>query len=290
MPSHVKRFSLVDAPVPAPPAVVVNDSPTVPSPSDLPTSPSSPPVENVPLEQAPPAVQNSLAALKKAEALERRASKRFSTYNISKMTGGTVRERTGGGGGNRRSLLAANGALTPGDLAALAEDSDTASPRKNRGTRSQRQRGPSPIFEGEELPPVPPLPSKSPSPQPGALPETEEAKDKPPESSPAVRVSTAESETASEPGKPFPVFLQVGREVKKVVIEPGLSLSSLRMLFVDKFAYSPGQDNFPAIYIRDPSSGVQYELEDVDEVKEKVLLSLNIEREFSPVSPSCYSD
>jgi hypothetical protein len=57
-----------------------------------------------------------------------------------------------------------------------------------------------------------------------------------------------------------------------------LSISSLRMLFVDKFSYNPGLDNFPAIYIRDPSSGVQYELEDMDEVKEKCLLSLNIER------------
>ncbi|KAI0686337.1 actin interacting protein 3-domain-containing protein [Cerioporus squamosus] len=275
VPSHVKRFSLVDSPVPPPPAVIVNDGSATSGSTDGPATPTSPPVESVPLEQAPPAVQNSLAALKKAEALERRASKRFSTYNISKMTGGTVRDRSGGGGGNRRSLLAANGALTPGDLAALAEDSDTASPRK-KGTRSQRTRGPSPIHEGEEPPPVPPLPSKSPSPQPGAVPQ--EAPEKPPErSSPEVRVSTAESENASEPGKPFPVFLQVGREVKKVVIEPGLSLSSLRMLFVDKFAYSPGQDNFPAIYIRDPSSGVQYELEDVDEVKEKVLLSLNIE-------------
>ena len=62
------------------------------------------------------------------------------------------------------------------------------------------------------------------------------------------------------------------------MMEPGLSFSSLRVLFVDKFSYSPGQDNFPAIYIRDPASGVQYELEDMDEVKEKCLLSLNIER------------
>ena len=94
-------------------------------------------------------------------------------------------------------------------------------------------------------------------------------------------VSLLEPEPEPEPesGKPFPVFLQVGREVKKVVIEPGMSLTNLRLLFVDKFSYSPGQDNFPAIYIRDPSSGVQYELEDVDEVKDKVLLSLNIERQ-----------
>jgi hypothetical protein len=76
------------------------------------------------------------------------------------------------------------------------------------------------------------------------------------------------------------VFLQVGREVKKAKMEPGLTVSSLRMLFVDKFAYNPGQEDFPAIYIRDPSSGVQYELEDTDEVNDRCLLSLNIEREY----------
>ena len=75
------------------------------------------------------------------------------------------------------------------------------------------------------------------------------------------------------------VFLQVLRQVKKVTMEPPQSFGALRVLFVDKFAYSPGQGNFPAIYIRDPSSGVQYELEDVSEVKDKCLLSLNIERE-----------
>jgi hypothetical protein len=64
-----------------------------------------------------------------------------------------------------------------------------------------------------------------------------------------------------------------------VAIEPPLSFATLRVLFVDKFSYNPGQENFPAIYIRDPSSGVQYELEDVEEVTDKCLLSLNIEGE-----------
>jgi hypothetical protein len=59
-----------------------------------------------------------------------------------------------------------------------------------------------------------------------------------------------------------------------------MSFVSLWVLFVDKFSYNPGLGNFPAIYIRDPSSGVQYELEDIEEVKEKCLLSLNIEREL----------
>lgn len=74
------------------------------------------------------------------------------------------------------------------------------------------------------------------------------------------------------------VYLQVGREVKKVTMEPGMTFSSLRVMFVDKFSYSPGKDNFPAIYIRDPSSGVQYELEEIEEIHDKCLLSLNIER------------
>lgn len=69
------------------------------------------------------------------------------------------------------------------------------------------------------------------------------------------------------------------------MIEPGLTFGSLRMLFVDKFAYNPGQEDFPAIYIRDPSSGVQYELEDMDEVKQNSLLSLNIERESFTILP-----
>ncbi|TBU61549.1 actin interacting protein 3-domain-containing protein [Dichomitus squalens] len=269
VPSHVKRFSLVDAPVPPPPSVVVNDGSPAPGVASLDGN------SNSPLDQSAPAVQTSLAALKKAEALERRASKRFSTYNISKMTGGggggSMRV-AGGGGGNRRSLLAANGMLTPAELAALAEEGENASPRK-KGGKSGRARGPSPIAEGDEPPPVPPLPqTKSPSPQLRPVPDQD--KEKPADT---TRVSTAESESSGPPTGPFPVFLQVGREVKKVMIEPGMSLATLRVLFVDKFSYSPGQDNFPAIYIRDPSSGVQYELEDVDEVKEKVLLSLNIE-------------
>lgn len=177
--------------------------------------------------------------------------------------------------------------LTPAELAALAEEGEGASPRK-KSSKSQRTRPP-PIIEGEEPPPVPPLPpptqaqTKSPSLQPQPLPPAEVAPEPVAARVSAVSAaSAAESDSSSTaaPTGPFAVFLQVGREVKKVMIEPGLSLSMLRVLFVDKFAYSPGQDNFPAIYIRDPSSGVQYELEDVDEVKEKVLLSLNIEREF----------
>jgi hypothetical protein len=154
--------------------------------------------------------------------------------------------------------LAASNAPTPGELAVLTEvDDEEAAAEEEYGASKSPSR---PL-----TPPVSSLPPAIPSPDP----------------KPAQELTI--KPTPGIPAGKIPVFLQLGREVKKVVVEPGLSFSSLRMLFVDKFAYNPGLENFPAIYIRDPSGGVQYELEDVDEVKEKCLLSLNIEREFTAI-------
>ncbi|KAF9453545.1 AIP3-domain-containing protein [Macrolepiota fuliginosa MF-IS2] len=251
VPASVKRYSLVDKPIttPPPPVVVEPSSPEIPLEqiSETSSQPSDPPsIENV------PAVADSLAALKKSDALERRASKRFSTYNISKITNSGVKGSLRGNP-NRRSFAASN-ALTPGELAVLTEVDDEESSVYEARARSRSASRPT------TPPPVPPLPtSPSRTPEPVAIVE-----------------SVAKPAPSTSPRK-IPVFLQLGREVKKVVVEPGLSFAGLRMLFVDKFAYNPGLEDFPAIYIRDPSSGVQYELEDVDEVKEKCLLSLNIE-------------
>jgi hypothetical protein len=79
--------------------------------------------------------------------------------------------------------------------------------------------------------------------------------------------------------------------MKKAKLDPATSptFASLRMLFTDRFAYNPGLADFPAIYVRDQTSGVQYELEDMDEIKEHSVLSLNIERESaSGVSERCH--
>ena len=283
VPANVKRYSLVDKPV-LPPSVVVDDSspqsPTEPDRSNT----VSPPPEYPAVDSltANPGVASSLAALKKSDLLERRASKRFSTYNISKMTGvPRGRSDLGVGHPNRRSLVAGGGGtLTAKELSVLTEaDEETEpppaipqqSPRRQRSL-SRTRPPPSSSEIMEERPPVPPLPRVVP-----ATPQT-------PAPAPAESSSSATLAPKPLPSDPvtpesITVFLQVGREVKKAKMDPGLTLSSLRMLFVDKFAYNPGQEDFPAIYIRDPSSGVQYELEDTDEVKDNCLLSLNIERE-----------
>ncbi|KDR80532.1 hypothetical protein GALMADRAFT_240835 [Galerina marginata CBS 339.88] len=263
VPASVKRYSLVDRPIDKPanlaPTVVIEPS----SPQlDQNGTASPPPPENLPIEP-PPAVAKSLAALKSDAHLERRASKRFSIYNISKMTGAsTTRERSLRGNANhpnRRSLLAATGNLTANDLAVLTEvdDEEPGPSNKVEGPgKSKLSRSNTPV---PDVPPLPSTPSRSPEPAVAAH-----------------DLSLSQSQPVSDPSK-ITIFLQLGREVKKVVIDPAISFASLRVLFVDKFSYNPGLDNFPAIYIRDPASGVQYELEDTDDVKEKCLISLNIE-------------
>ena len=262
VPPSVKRYSLIDKPASLTPAVVVEPS----SPRLNPTGASSPsPPPDTPPIDPPPAVALSLAALKSNDViLERRASKRFSVYNISKITGAsTSRERSLRGPSNhvnRRSTAAAPSS-SPNDLGVLPEvdDEEAESPPKELASGSRRQHSVPRSVVDHELPQLPGLPT---APEP-----TYDIGDL----SPDQRQSLANSSQIT-------VFLQLGREVKKVRIEPGLAFASLRVLFVDKFSYNPGLDNFPAIYIRDPSSGVQYELENTDEVQDKCLLSLNIER------------
>ncbi|KAF5332915.1 hypothetical protein D9757_015244, partial [Collybiopsis confluens] len=286
VPPNVKRYSLVDKPVSPPPpntpsVIVVEPSSPDPDQPDAQQTQIEAPTDDYPSPPPPaqtdssqfdasqtPAIASSLAALKKSDALERRASKRFSTYNISKMTGSTSRDRGLGRNTSKRWSLAVSSALTQGELAVLTEVDDEETPpattlNREGSTRLRRSasRGATPDHRNG-TPPVPRLLSK-----PSRTPE-------PPET---LAIEPGDSVLKRGSDFKLTVFLQLGREVKKASLEPGLPFSSLRMLFVDKFSYNPGQENFPAIYIRDPSSGVQYELEDMDEVKEKCLLSLNIE-------------
>ncbi|PFH51911.1 hypothetical protein AMATHDRAFT_141443 [Amanita thiersii Skay4041] len=269
VPAHVKRFPLFDKPMPPSSPPVVVDPPVVVEPSSSEEinrnrTGTPPPDSAIPVDQSP-VVANSLAALKNTE-VQRRASKRFSTFNISKITGGSHRERSIRNHPNRKSL-AVSSALTPGELAVLTEvdDEDREGAVSTKEARPAISRTPTP----DTRPPVPSLPAT-----PARTPEP---------SAPPIEVNGMQSQDAMAPSKglgetsKITVFLQLGREVKKVIVERGISFSSLRVLFVDKFSYNPGLENFPAIYIRDPSSGVQYELEDTDEVRDKCLLSLNIE-------------
>lgn len=74
------------------------------------------------------------------------------------------------------------------------------------------------------------------------------------------------------------IYLQIGNKTKKVSVKLPVTLASLRLLFVEKFAYSPGSTTFPDIYIQDPNNSVTYELEEHmlnDEITSGTLLCLH---------------
>ncbi|CAJ0632719.1 5406_t:CDS:2 [Entrophospora sp. SA101] len=80
-----------------------------------------------------------------------------------------------------------------------------------------------------------------------------------------------------EKKKGIKLFLQLGNEVKKLQYDGDISIPTLRILFIEKFQYNPGMDDFPNIYIKDPNVGIMYELEDLNEVTDNSVLALNVE-------------
>ncbi|KAG2229572.1 hypothetical protein INT48_008941 [Thamnidium elegans] len=80
---------------------------------------------------------------------------------------------------------------------------------------------------------------------------------------------TEETKPVAKEKKPdgLTLFLQIGKEVQKVVYQGEISFPALNMLFLEKFSDSIRQNDFPKIYIRDPSIDVSYELVDLTEAK-----------------------
>lgn len=201
----------------------------------------------------------NLRTLRSRDALERRASKRFSAYTVNKL----------GLGG---ALLApvAQGVASP---SAAPVEPTGASPHQSRA-------GEEPAAEDTWR-----VPATAVSPVAQAS-DVTEAEAPAPAQVPAASGDASLAETAPEIDtsvQPLTVFVQLGRQVRKVTLpvtdapDRGLSTASLRMLFMDQFAYSPGISDFPEIYIKDPASGVSYQLENLDDVQNQSLLTLNIE-------------
>ncbi|KAK4704862.1 hypothetical protein P7C70_g1354, partial [Phenoliferia sp. Uapishka_3] len=276
----------------------------------------------------------SLEALKQSDNLTRRASKRYSAYNMTKMTaseGSPSRSTLGDGAQSTRQGKVESSRSAGRELAAArsngTDDKRTAGPSSRR-TKSEFRpaRGP----DGERLPP-PPLPtlptsvsmqdlrnatieeeepgSSTPSAvsspefpsipsastsrlsrshsdnlltsssSNGARPRSQpDSATSPPLTTPKTeRKRESSSDAESEIEYPIAVYLQIGRDVKKHRLEGPTTIAALRVLFIERFQYNPGHADFPDIYLRDPKIGVQYELEDMSEVRNGSVISLNID-------------
>lgn len=73
-------------------------------------------------------------------------------------------------------------------------------------------------------------------------------------------------------------FLKLKNEVKKVEISLPITIPKLKVLFTQKFKYSPpGISAYPKFYIQDEPSSIAYELEDISDIKFGSIISLHQE-------------
>ncbi|OJD19979.1 hypothetical protein AJ78_00175 [Emergomyces pasteurianus Ep9510] len=89
-------------------------------------------------------------------------------------------------------------------------------------------------------------------------------------------------ESSPPPSKEITLFLQYRSKIKKYVLPEGyaeLTLGRLQLAFIEKFAWNTHNNgtDLPEIYLQDPVSGVRHELEDLNDVKDRSVLVLNVE-------------
>ena len=244
-----------------------------------------PPAEEPPMAELPPESRATLAALSRSDALERRASKRFSSYTFNKLPGSPTQKKSSTLGSPQQRPARRMDKHPPMPAlpeSAAARNLAVSDGRKTPSSASPDKLGPasahadsiSPLSGSVELSVSDPEGSirsfKTPEPMLEASPQI----------TPRPGMDSAPPPIAQPPANSLTLFLQVGRQVKKTVVDLPVTLSALRLLFMERFEYDPGMEDFPDVYVRDNRTGVQYELEDTEDLREGYLLSLNIEGEF----------
>ncbi|CAI6338274.1 unnamed protein product [Periconia digitata] len=278
----------------------------------------------------PPKQQDALAALQRGGELERRASRRFSAYQIQKhlgtngiplppvqnspipnrgrdvresmnavrVRGSTIHNR------NRSRPVLDTGLDKPNDVSRrISEESSQSSapnikpppepaPDDSPTAKTPEDKLAAPKYpEGDQ--PLLGATLNGPLSDPSELPADSPVKEPRKPSSIPSRVQSRRVKTPSpqpeqfipdqspQAGKELSLFLQYKSKIKKYVFSDGaeLSIGRLQLAFIEKFAWDTHRNGeLPEIHIQDPVSGVRYELEDINDIKDRSVLVLNIEQ------------
>ncbi|KAJ5160483.1 uncharacterized protein N7482_007487 [Penicillium canariense] len=294
-----------------------------------------------PAPPPPPKEDDALGALQRSGELERRASRRFSAYQIQKHLGTStngvpvlpsqnspipnrgrdVREslnavrlrgsytHTRQRSSNRLQETAKSGPAQAAASIPKAVEEEQSTQAENAATELESVKVPPPLadqpppsFE-EELPERPiaiesapdfPQPPKGPSLGDAFDPEKRatEAPIVAPETPKADLFASATISTPPSvpqfpvyqpsPGKELTLFLQYKSKIKKYVLPEDiadLTIGRLQLAFIEKFAWNTHNNgaDLPEIYIQDPISGIRHELEDLNDVKDRSVLVLNVD-------------
>ncbi|OHW89723.1 actin interacting protein 3 [Colletotrichum incanum] len=289
-----------------------------PYPGDEASMPSAPSgevnVDSFPPPPPPPKQQSSaFAALQKGGDLERRASRRYSQYQISKHLGSAMNGvpmlpsqnspiPNRGRGEVRESLRAVQTRETVRQSRVLKQPQLDTSParapsRTNEAPPAELPAGrpesptiqtpedkypkPSATLKGplsDDLPIMSPDDDRKPEP-----PSKDEPKKSPGVKTPEKKRDATFLHEQSPPlTTDLTLFLQYKSKVKKFVLPEGyseLSIGRLQLAFIEKFSWNTQANgaDLPEIYIQDPVSGVRHELEDLSDIKDRTVLVLNVE-------------
>lgn len=302
--SSLSSNTLQNIPVlpPYPGDETMPDQPPPPEPVDVNSFPPPPP---------PKSQQSALAALQRGGDLERRASRRYSAYQISKHLGpgangipmlpaqmGPIPNR--GRGEIKESLRAVQGRSdtrrnAPNQRASRMDGSPIRNPGRATEDKESFDSDPQAALKSLDTsatlrgPPTDDFPAVVPddgdlTPQASrsAAKDYTSVEKEPAASAisaPEKQLSAEESSTGT---KELTLFLQYKSKVKKFVLPggySGLTLGRLQLAFIEKFSWNTHNNgaDLPEIYIQDPVSGVRHELEDLADIKDRTVLVLNIE-------------
>lgn len=291
--------------------------PPYPSEQSMPGSGAPGELESFPPPPPPPksSTQSALAALQRGGDLERRASRRYSAYQISKHLGS---------GANGVPMLPPQNSPIPNrGKGEVRESLRAVQVRETLRKEKRRDEAKLPAADSSPVPVPSRVPEEQEEPKPEILAvQTPDEQYKPsatlngplPDVVPTLAVGGEEvvrsaqkeepapvavkpttptpekqgqtfmldSSPPSSPPKDLTLFLQYKSRVKKFVLPGGhsdLSIGRLQLAFIEKFSWnthSNGAD-LPEIYIQDPVSGVRHELEDLSDIKDRTVLVLNVE-------------
>lgn len=291
-----------------------------PTDESMPVAPRRPEeLENFPPPPPPPksSSQSALAALQRGGDLERRASRRYSAYQISKHLGS---------GANGVPMLPTQTTPIPnrGGPARKEVRESLRAVQVREAVRQDRKRDepripaseptivrvPSEVAEEQDEPkpetpvalafeekyessattngPVPDILPTSPPREAdgGHLVDGDSARavGKPVTPTPEQQNSSfmLGPSPPATPTKDLTLFLQYKSKVKKFQLPGGLnelSIGRLQLAFIEKFSWNTHSNgaDLPEIYIQDPVSGVRHELEDLTDIKDRTVLVLNVE-------------
>lgn len=298
-----------------------------PTPRQTPSA--APP--DFPAPPPPPKQDDALGALQRSGELERRASRRFSAYQIQKHLGTSsngvpvipaqnspvpnrgrdVRESLnavrlrGPYQHSRQRSTKGSQDVTKGGQAQAAANIPQAVQEEQPRTSTETTEPPAAPAElktpVDKEPPTdlstpyfPQPPKNAPSLDDAFDPEksTSPVRETAPQTPKKDRIIPAEIATPPavpqlaldqpSPGKELTLFLQYKSKIKKYVLPEGISeltIGRLQLAFIEKFAWNVHNNgmDLPEIYIQDPISGIRHELEDLNDIKDRSVLVLNVD-------------